>query len=133
MPPKVPQKRLTKPDGSILMLFLALALVLVQIMGLHFHVHQASGWNTSAVAPVVHAAHSDVHDACHKDGCGVDVSVTEFWKSPGQGWSVFALFAVACILLLSISSRGVPRPTFTDELPHSRPIFLRPPLRAPPL
>ncbi len=114
------------------MLFVALVLF-VQIAGLHFHVHDASAAHASAPELLVHMAHSDLHNACHENGCGVDLTMTEFWKNPDQGWDVLALFAVLYVLLLSVRSRGVPCLAFTDRLPRSQPIFLRPPLRAPPL
>lgn len=116
-----------------MVLGLTLALLAVQITGLHFHVHQISVGAASTMEPVIHAAHSDVHNACHRDNCGVDVSITEFWKNPDQSWSVLALFVAVCVLLLSMRSGRVPPPTYTGKLPHSQPAFLRPPLRAPPL
>jgi hypothetical protein len=114
------------------MLFVALVLF-IQIAGLHFHVHDALTVHVSAPKLLVHVAYSDSHDACHENDCGIDLAMTEFWKNPDQGWDVLALFAVVYVLLLSVRSRGVPRLTFTDRLPRSQPIFLRPPLRAPPL
>lgn len=125
-------KGLTRKHRCALAFCLALTLVAVQITGLHFHVHQVSVGPASMTAPVVHAAHSDVHDACHESGCGIDVPMTEFWKSPDQGWNVLALFTAICVLLLSIRSRGMPYSTRTGKLPDSHPVFLRPPLRAPP-
>lgn len=116
---------------AALTVLLALALLVVQITGLHFHVHQPTAWQEPST--VVHAEHADAQTACQDDVCGVDLSLTEFWKNPNQGWQFFALLTLAFVLLLPATSRGSGNFPAVAAAPFDPPVFLRPPLRAPPL
>jgi hypothetical protein len=127
-------KRLSRQGRLGITLFLTVVLLTVQGAGLHFHVPQSAGSHETQQTTVIHAAHSDTHAACHEGSCDTDLSVTKFWKQPEQGWDIPALFAIAFILVVLVSRRvqgGIPP---VDSLPFGYSlIFLRPPLRAPPV
>ncbi|MBA2409942.1 MAG: hypothetical protein H0V62_09290 [Gammaproteobacteria bacterium] len=116
----------------ILSLCLMLALLVVQIAGLHFHVHAAAPWNDALLPAVVHAEHSDTHHSSHEDTAAIDLPVVGFWKSADQGSNFLALLTVAFALLLVTRSRIVLRTRLETRPRFHRPVFLRPPLRAPP-
>jgi hypothetical protein len=127
-------KRLAKQGRLGLRLFLTLVLLTVQGAGLHFHVHQPAGSHQPQQAAMIHAAHSDTHAACHENSCDTDLSVTKFWKQPEQGWDIPALFAIAFVLVVLVSRRVQGGILPDDSLPFGYSlIFLRPPLRAPPV
>ena len=112
-------------------LLLTLALLIVQLAGLHFHIHQLAA---SSVPAVVHSAHVGEHTVCPGDTCdtdGTDVSIAKFWKSPDQGWNPTLLITVFA-LLLPAAGRVISHIPPDQSTPFDHPVFLRPPLRAPP-
>ncbi|MGH8502910.1 MAG: hypothetical protein ACREVE_10680 [Gammaproteobacteria bacterium] len=121
----------TRKHQTAMTLFLTLALIVVQVAGLHFHVHASAPWDALLPA-VVHAEHSEAHAACREDTCGTDLSITEFWKNPDQAWNVLALLTVIFALLVLAPRRGIVRVPRTHLPRFNQPVFLRPPLRAPP-
>jgi hypothetical protein len=127
-------KRLARQGRLGLSLFLISTLLTVQGTGLHFHAPQSASSHEPQQAARVHAAHSDTHAACHEDSCDTDLSVTKFWKQPEQGWDIPALFAVAFVVVVLSVRLGQSSIPLGNTLPlfYSL-IFLRPPLRAPPL
>jgi hypothetical protein len=111
-------------------LLLVSALLLVQITGLHCDARQSVGQESQAV---VHVQHLGTSAACHEDVCARDLSMTTSWKSFDQGDNAPALIAIAFILLLPLLSRSFVRPKSVNSSSSSHSVFLRPPLRAPPL
>lgn len=124
-------KNFTAANRTAIAILLALALIVVQSAGLHFHVHASAPWDMSLSA-VVHAEHSETHHSSHEDKSGVDLPVVGFWKSADQGLNFLALLTVTFALLLLAPRRVVIRVQRDYPPRFNRPVFLRPPLRAPP-
>lgn len=113
-------------------LLLMLALLFVQFAGLHFHIHQLAAAPDSSTPAVVHTAHIGDHSVCNGDTCGTDVSIAKFWKSPDQTWNSLALLITVFALLLPAAGCVIGCITPDQSIRFDHPVFLRPPLRAPP-
>lgn len=129
----MPATALAKKHRSAITLLVVLALLVVRITGLHFHVDQSADWHESSAAATVHAEHSDTHAAHHEKTGGIDFSTIAFWKKLDQGSNILALLTIAFIVLLPAMARGIGRISISDAFSLRQPVFLRPPLRAPPL
>lgn len=113
-------------------LLLMLALLIVQLAGLHFHIHQLA---VSSMPAVVHSAHAGEHTFCHGNTCGtdgMDVSEAKARTSPDQDWNPLALLITVFALLLPAAGRVIGHIPSDQSTPFNHPVFLRPPLRAPP-
>ncbi len=109
-----------------------LVLLAEQLVGLHFHVQQSQVAVDAPAPAVSYAAHVGAHVGCPGDSCDTDRPAADFWTTPDQGWSGFALLVTALFLWLPIVGRRFRRITPAGNIPFERPVFLRPPSRAPP-
>lgn len=129
---KIKPRNPVQSKQTAIALLLTLALLIVQFAGLHFHIHQLAA---SSVSAVIHSAHVGEHTICHGDTCGTDgtdVSIAKARTSPIQDWNPLALLITVFALLLPAAGRVIGHIPPDQNTPFDHPVFLRPPLRAPP-
>lgn len=126
---KIKLRNPVQSKQTTIALLLTLALLIVQFAGLHFHLHQLAA---SSMPAVIHSAHVGEHTVCHGDTCGTDVSIVKARTNPNQDWNPLALLITVFALLLPTAGRVIGHIPPDQSTPFDHPVFLRPPLRAPP-